>query len=278
MNFGLAMTLGFIIFMAAVVVAIIGVMIYMDSSGVPEASPTSMTASTTSTSTTSSTTTLFTPLTEPTETTSTSTTLSLKPLAITYSPAKLYLHETATLRVTSEGEPQTGASIYLDGRPAILSNNGDDQLTSLDAGYHEVTAYKEGYSNATANFTVDKSTYSHSPAIRLGLTPEERLGAISDGKADLRFYENPGCTQCITVLNYLHKIVDKNRQCMVFERLNVWNPSANKEAQELFGKNTVLSFPLIVVDGSKGTFKTQGVVSPDAIRDMIGRASGCSVQ
>jgi hypothetical protein len=278
MNLGLALTLGFIVFMAAVIAAVIGALVYLDSGGEAARETTTTTASTATTTSSTASSTLPTSTTEPLETSSTSTTLELRAISLTYSPEKLYLHDKASLEIKSGGEPLMGASIYLDGQLAIPSNNGDDQLPSLEGGPHKVTAVLDGYASATINITVEGSTYSHSPAVRGGLTPEERRSAISEGKADLRFYENPGCIQCITVLNYLNKIVDKNRQCMVFERLNVWNPTSNKEAQALFGKDTVLSFPLIVVDGQSGQFKTQGIVSADAIRDMVTRASGCSVQ
>lgn len=278
MNLGILLTGGLLVLMVALTAAFIGLMIYSDSVS-PALQPAPEETTTTASSTTSTTSTSSTSVAESTSTTeaptTTTSTMPRKTMALGYSQEKLYLHDSLDVQVSSGGNPLRDVSVYLDGRLLFPPGQEEHLLESLEGGDHTVSASAEGYYNASSNFSVATTTYSNSQEVRRRLTEGERQDAISSGKADFRFYDSPGCPNCKSVLRYLTNIIDKNRQCVIYEKL--WVYDNTNELQEHFGKG-VLEFPLIVVEGPRGTYKTQGIVSANALREMITSASGCGVQ
>jgi hypothetical protein len=157
------------------------------------------------------------------------------------------------------------------------SRGTDYEIQRLDAGNHEVIVAKAGYANGSISIIVDSNTYSTSKDVKVRLTREERRMAISQGKANVRFYETAGCANCRYVLNYLNKIMDKNRDCVAYERLNLYAQDNANDVRDVFGDKS-LALPFIIVDGSRGRQSGNGLVPASRIRDMIGQASGCVVE
>ncbi len=281
MNAGLTLVMLFTVMMIAAAAGLVGWVVYLDaqapSAPREEAPPeAASTIPSTSTSTTiappepSSTT-----LNAPEETTSSTTTTTLRAMTADYQPKTIYLEDDVNVTATGSDGPVRGVTIYLDG--VLESYSGDDVawIRSIQGGGHTVTAAADGYYNESFNLTVQKTTYSGSRDVRRELTGRERQAAIASGKADFRFYDSPGCVNCRAVLSYLNHIIDKNRDCVVYEKM--WAYDHPQEIQSFFGKGTV-QFPLIIVDGPRGTRQTQGVVSANHIRDMIRQTTGCEVQ
>ncbi|MFH1054911.1 MAG: hypothetical protein V1744_02320 [Candidatus Altiarchaeota archaeon] len=273
MNMGLTLTLGFMILLAVVLAVLVGGIIYMDSGGAEVVAPTQTTDTTTSTTPTTTTTTTETTDTTATSTLSTtSTTLELKTLSVSYSPNKLYKTDDVNLDIKSGGIPVHGATVFLNGRVVDQTGEFSYTILSLEGGSNEVVASHDGYYNSTLTIDVEKTTYAASQVVRRELTAAERQRAISDGKADLRVYDSPGCAICAIVIPAINKLVDRNRDCIVYERLHAFDHTSELKA---FKGDY---FPYIIAEGSLGTFHASGQVSMSQVKDMIERASGCSVE
>jgi hypothetical protein len=132
-----------------------------------------------------------------------------------------------------------------------------------------VAAGKGGYANATAAITVDMDTYAASKDVREELTPELRRKAFDEGKADVRFYETSFCSNCDYVRKQLAKVVDKNRRCIVYERLSYYSHANELGNGEL---------PFIEVEGARGTYRTNGVIPMSKVKEMVFAASGCDIE
>lgn len=274
--------MAFTVMMVAAAAALVGFVVYLDAQGpaaqdeVPEpatastAAPTTTYATTTTLPEHASTTTMY----SAPETTA-STTTTLKTMTVDYQPKNIYLEDDVNVTARDGQNRILDVALYLDGVPLSESDYDIKWIRSLEGGSHTVTVAADGYYNATFNLTASKTTYSGSRDVRHELTVRERSEALAAGKADFRFYDSPNCPNCRAVLSYLGRIIDKNRDCVVYEKL--WVYDHPQELQVFFGKSTV-QFPLIIVDGPLGTSKTQGIVSANHIRDMISQTTGCEVQ
>ncbi len=271
MNTGLLLTLAFIAFMVVAAGAlVVGLVVFSgeDALKLPE-TPSTTTSSSTMPSTTTST--IIHPST--TTSTSTSTTISNPPLSVSHEPDVIYSGDDVRLNVGSSGEPVTGASVYFDGRYEGPTEDGGYLVLSVPGGVHEVTVSLEGHGNASVTLDVDTDTYATSRDVIRELTPSERQQAFAEGKADIRFYESTACPVCRVVGARLNKLVDDNRDCIVYEKLSYYQHV--NELTPLFGAR--VSLPLIIVEGSNGVFKANGEVSMTSVKGMVERASGCDV-
>ncbi|MFH0861987.1 MAG: PEGA domain-containing protein [Candidatus Altiarchaeota archaeon] len=275
MNVQMVLLFGFILFMFVAIAVLVGGIIYLDSSNpgvsvsMPQTQTSTTSSSTTSTSTTSST---QAPPEEPTTTTaSTTTTLQLKPLLASFSPKDPYKGDDVIVNASSYGTRLEGLSVYLDGR---LYGGCDIQceLLSMGGGSHTVVLAKMGYENATLTVELAPTTYANSPAVRTKLTPAQRQAAMNAGKASLRVYDSPGCTICAQVMPMINKFVDNNRECVAYEKLHAYDHVSDPDVKS-FG---VTTFPLIVVEGSRGKFKANGYVTAAMINNLVVQASGCA--
>jgi hypothetical protein len=275
MNLGLICTLGVIIFSAVAAACLIGASIYMSAVGGAPAKrtePAAEKAPATTTTSTATSTTAAPRAQEPpaaagaAKTATTSRTM--KGMTLAYSPARLYKGDDASLDIRSGGERIMGAAVYLDG--ALAYQGGENYpLFRLDGGTHRVAAVKGGYTNGTIVITVDADTYATSKDVREELKPEERRKAFEDGKADVRFYETSFCSNCDYVRKQLSKVVDKNRRCIVYERLSYYSHANELGNGEL---------PFIEVEGAKGTHRTNGVIPMSKVKEMVFAASGCDIE
>jgi hypothetical protein len=287
MNWKLITITGFIVFMAAVIVGLIGGLIYMNAGGDVErmwettttnAGPAATTAPTTSTApqtpatqpqATTTSDTLPATTTYTTTTTSTTEAPYRAPMTLSYSPAKLYKGDNAMITLKSGSTMVSDASIYVDGAFKGGTYGGVYNLERLEGGTHVVTAAKEGYMNATANVTVDENTYAKSKEVKEGLTAAERKAVISQGKANLRFYETSFCSNCAAMRPRIEEFVNENRDCIAYERLNAYKYASEVEP--------AIVLPYIVVEGPLGKRKTNGVVSMTVIEDMVAGVSRCDL-
>jgi hypothetical protein len=271
MDAGLVYTLVFILFMVVVLAGLIGGIIYLTADGgnkPPEKPATTTYTTSTSTTTTES------PITPTSSsstltTTSTTTTLGFRVLTVTYSPEKLYRLDDAVLTVESGGSPITGALVYVDGEYSGSTADGSYDILSLTGGMHEVVVVKQGYMNVSVTVTVSEDTYATSKDVHRELSLIERNQAFLEGKADVRFYTTPFCVNCAQVRRKLDKLVDDNRECIVYEKLSYY-----KYRNELGGGD----LPFIIVQGDNGEFTVNGLVSMSRVEDMIERASGCDMR
>jgi len=283
MNLGILMTVGFIVFMVILTAGLIGWVLYIGTGNeIYRATTTQTTVSTSTTSTTESTTTAATSTTlvsrsaETLETTSTTSTTVPKRMKVTYSPETIYTEENVYLTVTEGGGTGIrGATVYIDGTLMYQIQEEKYPLLGLEGGEHELTVSKDGYENVTLTVNVDPETYANSKMVRRELTAGERAKALSLGKADIRFYETSFCPNCAAVVRQLNRVVDKNRDCVVYERL-VYYKYVNELSKEF--KNGE-SLPFIIIDGPDGrAFKSSGIVSMNSVRDAIQRSTGCDIQ
>lgn len=268
MNLGLTVTLAFMLFLFAAAVALVAGIIYLDArdSG-PDPAPPTPSSTTTSTSVTSSST-IPTPT---TVTTSTTSTTLPGILSIEYFPEVIYRLDDVVLSVEADGEPVTGAEVYVNSELSGGTRNGAYTMVSLSGGYYQVFVAHPGYENASISFTVDERTYATSKDVRERMTQSERAQAIADGKASVRFFDSPGCSICAAVRPKLDKLVDDNRQCIAYEKLSF----LRYRTEEGLGSG---SLPFIVVEGSRGRFIVNGLVSMSRISDLIERSSGCILE
>jgi hypothetical protein len=279
MNMAFAMTLVFIVFMVAALAGLIGGIIYLNSEEgaaskqPPQASP--------STSTLPPTTTTGAPAQEPHEapsTTSTTapqptttTTLPPKTMTVSYAPREPYKGDDITLEIG--GLEGAKASVYLDGAAYTTCGRACELLT-VQGGVRKVIVSAEGFANASLEIQVTTSSYANSREVTRRLTPDERAKVVASGKADLRVYDNPGCSICRQVIPVINKIVDNNRECVAYEKLHAYdNPD---DVREFNGKFDY--FPYIIVEGPGGRFRRNGFVTSTEIKDMIADAAGCQVK
>ena len=108
------------------------------------------------------------------------------------------------------------------------------------------------------------------------MTREERLRVFAEGKANLRVYDSPGCIICRQVVPAIGKFVDNNRRCIVYEKLHYFDHTA--ELKSIFDLKQGLEFPLVVVEGRRGTYKANGYVSTSLISSYVVSASGCDIR
>ena len=192
----------------------------------------------------------------------------MKTLTLSYSPERLYRFDDVQLTVDSGGDPVSGASVYVNGEYWGVTNDGNHTLLSLEGGTYEVSVSRDGFTEASVTVVVNAATYATSQDVRMEMSPAERQRAFDEGRADVRFYETPFCTNCALVRGKLNKLVDSNRGCVVYEKLSYY-----KFRNELGTGER----PFIVVEGSYGKYTVNGRVSMTKVKDLIERASGCDV-
>ena len=172
----------------------------------------------------------------------------------------------AVLSVEVEGVKVTGASVYVDGVYSGPTDAGEYVILSLDGGTHEVVVEWGGHRNSTVFIVVDDRTYATSSDVHRGLSLAERQKAFAEGKVSVRLYEMSFCSLCAAVRRKVDPLVDRNRHCIVYEKLSYYKHSA-----ELGGG----SLPFLIVEGPRGTYRDNGLVKISTVKRMIESASGC---
>jgi hypothetical protein len=269
MGSGLFSTVLFILFMAFVFASLVGALIYANSTvSSPKqpydgGAPTTMESSTTSKTATSSV--VQTTFTLPP---TTSTTTLAGYVVASYVPDTFYLLDNVLLNYSSTAHSTETYAIYVNGILRDSTTSESYALAGLPAGEYDVVIARKDFRNATLSFEVLKDTYSTARERTFKLSHGERLSAINAGKASIRFYDSAFCSICAAIRPRLNKLVDDNRECVIYEKL-----SAFQHPEEVIAG----TLPTIVVQGKHGTFKANGQVSMQKISDMIERASGCKV-
>jgi len=279
MNLSVTLTIMLVLMMAVMVAALVGGIIYLDSN--PTQNPPASTTLPTTTTSTSTTTTESTSTTIPAtvasiEASSTTSTIALRPLSVTVPAAKLYKFDDANLTVASDGTPVRDGFVYLDGNLLYQASGYSYPLLSLDGGDHKVTVSAEGYENATVAMIVAQTTYANSPERRKNISQDQKDEAFAEGKALISIYDNPGCPNCVLVINAVSKLVDNNRDCIIYQKLYYTEYSNSNSLKDY--KGVVFPFPLVIVEGSRGRYTSTGLVSASVIRDYAISASGCRIE
>ncbi|MBU0762508.1 MAG: hypothetical protein KKD39_05730 [Candidatus Altiarchaeota archaeon] len=265
MNPSMFATLAFLAFMVFVFSVLVGALIYAESQlQTPPQTTTSSTLVSTTSSTSSTTSSIF------ASTTQIQTTTSTLPgvISVTYSPKNIYHLDDVYINMSSSRSSDQPYVIYLNGLLRDQTHSDTYSILSVSGGEYEVIVSRHGFKNVSVKFDVDKTTYGNSKETSIKLSPGERQKAIGSGKASVRFYGSSSCSICASVRPRLNKLVDDNRECVVYEKL-----SAVIHPEEVLPG----LLPTIVVEGRYGLFKISGMVSMDKVKDMIKRASGCGV-
>ncbi len=266
------------ILFALIIMAIIGLyMISDDIVGVPETSstlPPQTTVTSTISTTTSSVPTTSMPG-EPDKTTTvpqiatTTTTIPLGVIHISIDPKNPYRKD--DVYVTVDPDPHSEKKGLIKVNEKIIDTIGDDpfKLISLESGDYEVIVTMEGYEDSSYHFEVAQETYATSRDVRQKLSRGEELIAINEGKAVIRFYDTASCSICKAVVAQLNKVVDDNRECIVYEKLSYYKYSSR------FGTGYL---PFIEIEGKNGQMNANGQVKMSSIKNMVERVAGCDIQ
>ena len=263
MTQGIVLTVIFIVFLAFIIAILIVALTYTANKPVaPKESAstaiveyTSSTASTTtSTSTTSSIST-------------TTSTIPLKIMEILYSPDKIYRGDDAIISV-SMGDDAKGSKLHINGDYKGVIGDSVFNLLSLEGGQHNIVLEKDGYVNGTLMLQVDIDSYATSRDVRQKMSRGEEIQHIAKGKSVIRFYDTASCSICKAVVSQLNKLVDDNRDCVVYEKLSYYKYSAK------LGPGLL---PFIEVEGSMGERTANGPVKMSTVKNMVESTSGCDM-
>ncbi|MFH1126047.1 MAG: hypothetical protein V1703_02885 [Candidatus Altiarchaeota archaeon] len=191
----------------------------------------------------------------------------------------LYKNDNVEVTVSSDGEAISDVHVMLDDSMKYKTDDmGVVTIYSISGGTHFLSVYKEGYSTALVNFSVYPTTYANSPEVKAQRTPEERKLAVSEGKVVLIFYDLPNCPNCVVMKQWVADIVNKNRECISYELLNIYYKEPKDELRELLSGQSDVSTPVIVVDGPEGGFMSTGFASKTSIEKKLAEAAGGSCE
>jgi hypothetical protein len=182
---------------------------------------------------------------------------------------KFFLNDEVSVYVSSNGQPMDGVEIYLNHILHGETDEGYYAIENLPGGDHMISVKFDGYYEVSAPISVSDDSYATSRDVRSPISETEKQKANSDGKAIVSFYETSFCTNCDVVRRKLNIVVDKNRDCLVYEKLSYW-----KYRDRLWSG----SLPFITIDGRLGTYKANGLVKMESLKGMMERASGCEIQ
>jgi hypothetical protein len=195
-------------------------------------------------------------------------------LAIHLPESNLYRRDDIIVKISSASEPAGGVLVSLDDKTDYLTDEeGEITLSSIEGGRHALKAVKEGYETAYINFSVYNTTYAYSSEVRIQHTPEERSRYISEGKVVFIFYDLPNCANCIVMRPWLADIVNKNRDCIEYEWLNIIHEGPKAELRELLEDQTSVSTPVLLVQGPGGMYVSSGYRTRAAVEEKLREAS-----
>ncbi|MFC2154566.1 glutaredoxin family protein, partial [Candidatus Altiarchaeota archaeon] len=172
------------------------------------------------------------------------------------------------LALDGNGNPVEGVEIFKEG---VLLGESDKEgrlfTEALSSGAHVFNANKTGYAPVEKSFEVDRSRYGMSLEVRGLLSDSERHKAIKGGKASVRFYETPSCPNCKKVKDYMADILASNRECILYEVINLW-----AYQEELEGKFPKMTTPIIEIEGNEREFMMNGLVPSKTLKRRISDA------
>lgn len=195
----------------------------------------------------------------------------------------MYKNEDVAIRVLSDGLPVADATIILDGElKETTPENGCIVFYGLHGGSHSIGTSKDGYESASAVIAVRNISYAASGEVKIQHTPEERAQSIAEGKVVLIFYDLPNCPNCVVMRPDVADIVNKNRACISYELLNIYNEGPKDELHDLMsgsGQSSVAT-PVIVIEGARSRYIFTGYHSKTEIEEKLFELSSerCPIQ
>lgn len=194
-----------------------------------------------------------------------------------YPPSrKLYANDDV-LVIVSPSDGAAKAKIYLDNTfMGVTTGEGSFLLEDLSGKEHKIAV-------ETAELSVDtvipvwRTRYGLSLDVRDLLTGEERRNAISEGEANLRFYDIPNCANCIVMRPKVASIVENYRHCIAYELISLWKPPVREDLKKEFPDQSKVVTPVIIVEGANGKYSYMGIVPPATlIKNILKVAPACS--
>ncbi|MFH1403687.1 MAG: hypothetical protein ABIH11_05395 [Candidatus Altiarchaeota archaeon] len=263
--------------MSVLIVAVGVALVFMPSITVTSSTMQS-TTSYTSSSSTSSTTLMDTTLLESSTTSTTSTTSSstlpaMKQLQVSYIPAGVYRGDYVKVSVSSNGVVVDDAFVLLDGSYLGNTESGVFTIPEFKSGIHELVVVKEGFQNNTGIINASTVPYTSSSEVYRLLSPADRARYLSNGWVNVRYYYTVNCPQCAIVEPKLNAIIQKNRGCVLYEKINIL-----RYREQLIGKfGSSVKTPYLEVQGPRGTYSSSGLVPTHWMEEKILGVTECGV-